>query len=80
MNDEYDRLRRSSFIPHRFFPFSRRERQERAVVVGSRLCCKSRCKAEQILDQMPDLEREDLRASLYFAARRIDRSILRAAF
>jgi uncharacterized protein (DUF433 family) len=34
---------------------------------------------EQILDEMPDLEREDLQASLQYAARRIDHPVLRAA-
>mgnify|MGYP000865334181 CR=1 FL=1 len=32
--------------------------------------------AEQILDEMPDLEPEDLQASLQFAARWLDRPIL----
>jgi uncharacterized protein (DUF433 family) len=35
--------------------------------------------AEQILDEMSDLEREDLQASLQYAARRIDHPVLRAA-
>lgn len=35
--------------------------------------------AEQILDEMPDLEREDLQACLQYAARRIDHPVLRAA-
>lgn len=34
---------------------------------------------EQILEEMPDLEIEDLEASLQFAARRIDHPILVAA-
>jgi len=34
---------------------------------------------EQILDEMPDLEREDLQACLQYAARRIDHPVLRAA-
>ena len=32
--------------------------------------------AEQILEEMPDLEREDLQACLQFAARRLDHPIL----
>jgi uncharacterized protein (DUF433 family) len=35
--------------------------------------------AEEILDEMPDLEREDLWACLHYAARRIDHPVLRAA-
>jgi uncharacterized protein (DUF433 family) len=34
---------------------------------------------EQILDEMPDLEREDLQACLQYTARRIDHPVLRAA-
>ena len=34
--------------------------------------------AEQILDEMPDLEAEDLRASLLYARRRIDHPVLAA--
>lgn len=34
---------------------------------------------EQILDEMPDLEREDLQACLQYAARQIDHPVLRAA-
>jgi uncharacterized protein (DUF433 family) len=32
--------------------------------------------AEQILEEMPDLEREDLKAALQYAARKIDHPIL----
>jgi len=32
--------------------------------------------AEQILEEMPDLEAEDLQACLQFAARRLDHAIL----
>ena len=32
--------------------------------------------AEQILEDMPDLESDDLRAALAYAARKLDRSIL----
>ena len=32
--------------------------------------------AEQILAEMPDLEMEDLRATLYYAARRLDHPVL----
>jgi uncharacterized protein (DUF433 family) len=35
--------------------------------------------AEQILEELPDLERADLQASLQYAARRIDHPVLRAA-
>ena len=35
--------------------------------------------AEQILEEMPDLEPDDLRASLLFAARQIDHPVLIAA-
>jgi uncharacterized protein (DUF433 family) len=35
--------------------------------------------AEQILEEMPDLEREDLQACLQYAARRIDHPVLIAA-
>lgn len=35
--------------------------------------------AEQILEELPDLEREDLQACLQYAARRIDHPVLRAA-
>jgi uncharacterized protein (DUF433 family) len=34
---------------------------------------------EQILEEMPDLEREDLQACLQYAARRIDHPVLREA-
>ena len=34
--------------------------------------------AEQILDEMPDLEREDLQAALQYAARRLDHPVLAA--
>jgi uncharacterized protein (DUF433 family) len=34
--------------------------------------------AEQILEEMPDLEREDLQACLQFAARRFDHAIVPA--
>ena len=32
--------------------------------------------AEQILEEMPDLEMEDLKASLHYAARRLDHPVL----
>jgi uncharacterized protein (DUF433 family) len=32
--------------------------------------------AEQILDEMPDLEREDLQAALQYAARKLDHPVL----
>jgi len=35
--------------------------------------------AEQILSELPDLEPDDLRASLLYAARRIDHPVLHAA-
>lgn len=35
--------------------------------------------AEEILEEMPDLEREDLTAALQYAARKIDHPILPAA-
>lgn len=35
--------------------------------------------AEEILDEMPDLEREDLQASLAYAAQKFDHPILVAA-
>lgn len=34
--------------------------------------------AEQILEEMPDLEMDDLKAALYYAARRLDHPILAA--
>jgi uncharacterized protein (DUF433 family) len=34
--------------------------------------------AEQILEEMPDLERDDLKAALQYAARRIDHPVLAA--
>ncbi len=34
--------------------------------------------AEQILEEMPDLEREDLQAALQYAARKIDYPVLPA--
>lgn len=34
---------------------------------------------EQMLDELPDLEREDLQACLQYAARQIDHPVLRAA-
>ena len=34
--------------------------------------------AEQILDEMPDLEREDLQAAIQYAARRLDHPVLAA--
>lgn len=34
--------------------------------------------AQQILDEMPDLEAEDLQAALRYAARRLDHAILAA--
>ena len=33
---------------------------------------------EQILDEMPDLEREDIIATIQFAARRIDHAVIAA--
>ncbi|MGI8555664.1 MAG: DUF433 domain-containing protein [Pyrinomonadaceae bacterium] len=35
--------------------------------------------ADQILDEMPDLEREDLRAALTYAAQNLDHPVLVAA-
>jgi uncharacterized protein (DUF433 family) len=35
--------------------------------------------AEQILEEMPDLERDDLQACLQYAARRLDHPVLIAA-
>ena len=35
--------------------------------------------AEQILEELPDLERADIQASLQYAAQRIDHPVLRAA-
>ena len=35
--------------------------------------------AEQILEEMPDLEREDLQAALQYAARKLDHPILPVA-
>lgn len=35
--------------------------------------------ADEILDEMPDLEREDLQASLAYAARKLDHPVLLAA-
>ncbi|MES2765130.1 MAG: DUF433 domain-containing protein [Bacteroidota bacterium] len=35
--------------------------------------------AEQILEEMPDLEREDVQASLMYAARKFDHPVLVAA-
>jgi len=35
--------------------------------------------AEQILEEMPDLEPEDLQASLQYAARKLDHAVLVAA-
>ena len=35
--------------------------------------------AEQILDEMPDLEREDLQAALMYAAQKFDHPVLVAA-
>lgn len=35
--------------------------------------------AEQILEEMPDLEAEDLKAALHYAARKIDHPILPVA-
>jgi uncharacterized protein (DUF433 family) len=32
--------------------------------------------AEQILEEMPDLEREDLQAALLYAARKLDHPVL----
>jgi uncharacterized protein (DUF433 family) len=34
--------------------------------------------AEQILDEMPDLEKEDLQAALQYAARKLDNPVLAA--
>jgi uncharacterized protein (DUF433 family) len=34
--------------------------------------------AEQILEEMPDLEREDLQAALQYAARRLDHPVIAA--
>ena len=34
--------------------------------------------AEQILEEMPDLEMDDLRAALHYAARRLDHPVLAA--
>ena len=34
---------------------------------------------EQILEELPDLEREDLQACTLYAARRVDHPVLRAA-
>jgi uncharacterized protein (DUF433 family) len=34
--------------------------------------------AEQILEEMPDLERDDLKAALQYAARRLDHPVLAA--
>jgi uncharacterized protein (DUF433 family) len=34
--------------------------------------------AEQILEEMPDLEKEDLQAALQYAARRLDHPVLSA--
>jgi uncharacterized protein (DUF433 family) len=34
--------------------------------------------AEQILEEMPDLEMEDLQAALQYAARRVDHPVLAA--
>lgn len=34
--------------------------------------------AEQILEEMPDLERDDLKAALHYAARRFDHPVLAA--
>jgi uncharacterized protein (DUF433 family) len=34
--------------------------------------------AEQILEEMPDLEKEDLQAALQYAARRLDHPVLAA--
>jgi uncharacterized protein (DUF433 family) len=34
--------------------------------------------AEQILDEMPDLEMDDLKAALNYAARRLDHPVLAA--
>jgi uncharacterized protein (DUF433 family) len=34
--------------------------------------------AEQILEEMPDLERDDLKAALQYAARRMDHPVLAA--
>jgi uncharacterized protein (DUF433 family) len=34
--------------------------------------------SEQILDEMPDLEKEDLQAALRYAARRLDHPVLAA--
>jgi uncharacterized protein (DUF433 family) len=35
--------------------------------------------ADEILDEMPDLEREDLQASLSYAAQKLDHPVLVAA-
>jgi uncharacterized protein (DUF433 family) len=35
--------------------------------------------AEQILEELPDLERDDLRACLLYAVRRLDHPVLHAA-
>ena len=35
--------------------------------------------ADEILDEMPDLEREDLQAALAYAAQKFDHPVLRAA-
>jgi uncharacterized protein (DUF433 family) len=32
--------------------------------------------AEQILDEMPDLEPDDLKAAIFYAARKLDRPVL----
>lgn len=34
--------------------------------------------AEQILEEMPDLEKEDLQAALWYAARKLDHPVLSA--
>jgi uncharacterized protein (DUF433 family) len=34
--------------------------------------------AEQILEEMPDLEMDDLKAALHYAARRLDHPVLAA--
>jgi len=34
--------------------------------------------SEQILEEMPDLEREDLKAALQYAARKLDHPVLAA--
>lgn len=38
----------------------------------------TRLNAEEILDEMPDLEREDLQAALRYAARTLDHPVLAA--